>query len=199
MTARIAIVTGTRTEATALRLAGSGLDVAVLARDTGRRTGLVERVTALGRRAAVLDADIGDAAAVDWALGEVGRTLGEPAVLVNLVDAPSGGLADPDWYAPAGARLREVFLLSRAVTDPMIRTMWGRIVTVLTGDHPTIHTGLSGFTRTVAAELGPFGITANLLTVAGDDTDRTAGAALSFLLSDDAGTVSGQVVHIGPA
>jgi 3-oxoacyl-[acyl-carrier protein] reductase len=207
---RIAIVTGTERAgigaAAAVRMAEAGLDVALLAPDVNHCADTVRRITALGRRAVPVSTDVTDAASVDDALTEVCGTLGDPGVLVNVVDVaapgPLSGLSEHDWYASTGARLRGVFLVSRAVVDPMIRNMWGRIVTIVApadpGDHrnATLHTGLVGFARTVAAELGPFGIASNVVSPATTDPDR-ATAVLPFLVSDAAGTVSGQIVHIG--
>jgi 3-oxoacyl-[acyl-carrier protein] reductase len=207
---RIAIVTGAGRSgvgaAAAVRLAGAGLDIALLDPDVSDCANTVRRITALGRRAVAVGTDITDAASVDHALGEVCDALGDPGVLVNVIDAAAPGplsdLSELDWYASTAAQLRWVFLVSRAVVDPMIRNMWGRIITIAATTDPdghgnvTMRTGLAGFTRTVAAELGPYGITSNVISPSVDDPDRVS-AVLPFLVSDEAGAVSGQIVHIG--
>ncbi|TWP45711.1 SDR family NAD(P)-dependent oxidoreductase [Lentzea tibetensis] len=186
--ARVAIVTGGASEigaAVALRLAQCGMGVALL--DENACTDTAHRITELGMRSAAIGADVTDATSVDAALAEVCSTLGDPEVLVNVV---GDALPEPDWYASTASRLRAVFLLSRAVVDPMIKNGGGRIITVAECSNATIWAGLSGFTRTIALELSPFGITSNVI-----DPAHVAGA-LPFLVGAEASTVTGQVVSV---
>lgn len=186
--ARVAIVTGGASKigaAVAVRLAECGMDVALL--DENACADTVHRITELGMRSVAIGADVTDATPVDAALAEVCSALGDPEVLVNVV---GGALPEPDWYASTAGLLRGVFLLSRAVVDPMIKNGRGRIITVAGCSNATIWAGLSGFTRTIALELSPFGITSNVV-----DPAHIVGA-LPFLVGDEASTVTGQVVSV---
>ena len=149
--ARVAIVTGGAGEtgaAAAFRLAEEGMDIALLDPDETACADTVRRITGLGHRCVVLNTDVTDAASVDAALTEICAVLGDPAVLLNVTgDAtpgPLSGLSEHDWYASTGARLRGVFLTSRAVVDPMIKNGWGRILTLASPGHEnaTLRAGL---------------------------------------------------------
>jgi 3-oxoacyl-[acyl-carrier protein] reductase len=214
---RIAIVTGGAGDigaAIALRLARDGIDVAVLDRDEDACARVAAQVAALGRRAAAAAVNTADADSVHSALARVGATLGTPTVLLNSVsavpDRPMSDMSDRDWDQCVGDRLRATFVLSRAVLDSMIKMGGGRIVTVAAdggssrrnpAENLTVRAGLKGFTRTLALELEPVGITVNLI-VAGPGADgrdpapADFGPAASFLVSDGAAAITGQIVQV---
>lgn len=225
--ARVAVVTGAARGIGAdasVRLAEHGTDIAVLGTDEAAHADTVRRITETGRRCVFVAANVADAASVDSALARVHSELGDPAVLLNCVGAVDRGplreLSDQDWTEAVGGPLRGVFVTSRAVVDPMIKNGGGRILTladVAGGDrsgaarNSVVETGLAGFTRTIARELRPFGITANVVAPEPSVTGLTtatvpaaggstyaAGAldAVRFLTGDEAAAVSGQIVHV---
>jgi 3-oxoacyl-[acyl-carrier protein] reductase len=212
---RVAIVAGLEQtgigSAAAVRLAQEGMDVAVLGPDGDAGAATVRQIAALGGRAVAIGTDVTDAASVDTALVAVRASLGDPQVLVNIVAAGTPGplseLSEDDWYASTGARLRAVFLVSRAVIDPMTSIGSGRIVTIAgpaaagEQENATLRAGLAGFTRTIALDLGAFGITSAVIAAAVEATGpgypAQVIATLSFLLGDAATALSGQVVQVG--
>jgi 3-oxoacyl-[acyl-carrier protein] reductase len=228
--APIAIVTGAARgtgAAVAVGVAGNGMDVAVLDADEAACADTVSRIAALGRRCVAVGTDVTDAGAVDAALSRVCAELGDPVVLLYIaagaVPGPLCVLSDREWDAAATAPLRGAFVTSRAVLDPMAKNGWGRIVIVVpddTGEAATAHAysnrtlraALDGLTRTLALELGPFGITVNLVSPRWTDPDpafpvrpapaepesgRPVASVVSLLTSEMAATVSGQVLYIG--
>jgi 3-oxoacyl-[acyl-carrier protein] reductase len=228
--ARVAIVTGAARAtgaATAVNLAESGMDIALLDADEDACAATVDRILGLGRRCMAVGADLADEASVDAAVARVGTVLGDPAVLVNIVSVVHQGpllrSVEHDWSTVIGRHLRGAFLVSRAVIDPMAKYGWGRVITVADAadvsdaESPanlTVRDGLAGFTRTAALELGPLGLTANLVApalpvaglppaplkaVAGPGYAIRAARVVSLLVSDEAASVSGQVVYIGDA
>lgn len=229
--ARVAMVTGAAKGVGAdvsVRLAEHGMDVAVLGADEAAHADTVRRISETGRRCLFVAADVADAGSVDLALTRVRSELGDPGVLLNCVGAVDRGplreLSDQDWTEVVGGPLRGVFVTSRAVVDPMIKNGGGRILVladVAGGDRPStarnsvVEASLAGFTRTLAMELRPFGITANVIAPEPSATDLTAAAAaeagtsgrgsayvagaldaVRFLVGADASAVSGQIVHV---
>jgi 3-oxoacyl-[acyl-carrier protein] reductase len=242
--ARVAIVTGAARgigAATAERLAVDGFDVAVLDLDEAACKDTVDRITETGRRALAVGADVSDAAAVDAAVTRVAAELGAPSVLVNnagvLRDNLLFKMSDSDWDTVMNVHLRGAFLMSRAAQKYMTEQKWGRIINLSSSsalgnrgqaNYSAAKAGLQGFTKTLAIELGKFGITANAVAPGFIVTDMTAATAarvgvsfedfqagaakqipvqrvgrpedvahtISFLASEGAGFVSGQVIYV---
>jgi 3-oxoacyl-[acyl-carrier protein] reductase len=146
-------------------------------------------------------------------------------------------MTEDDWDAVLRTHLRGAFLVTRAVQGFMTEAGWGRIVnlssTSALGNRGQVNyaaakAGMQGFTKTLAIELGPFGVTANAIAPGFIATDMTAATAerlkmsvedfhaaaaaeiplrrvgrpediaavVSFLVSDDASYVSGQVIYV---
>ena len=193
MTGRTAIVTGAARglgAATAQRLAADGLAIAVVDLDRDGAESVAGKITADGGTAIAATADVSDATAVEELVERVATDLGPPTVLVNNAgitrDALLFRMAESDWDAVMGVHLRGSFLMTRAVQAHMVREQWGRIVnlssTSALGNRGQVNysaakAGLQGFTKTLAIELGRFGITANCVApgfVASEMTKATA-------------------------
>jgi len=244
VTEKIAIVTGSARgigAATARRLAADGMSVAVLDLDEAACAGTVKEIADAGGRALAVGADVSDSAQVQVAVERVAEELGAPTVLVNnagvLRDNLLFKMTDDDWDTVMGVHLRGAFLMTRAVQKHMVDQRWGRVVNLSSSsalgnrgqvNYSAAKAGLQGFTKTLAIELGPFGITANAVApgfIATDMTSATAGRlgvsfedfqkaaaeripvrrvgqgsdvahTISFLVSDGAGFVSGQVIYV---
>ena len=178
-TQRVAIVTGGARgigAATAQRLATDGLAVAVLDLDEAACADAVAAVEAAGGRALAVGADVADAEQVATAVERVVTGLGAPTVLVNNAGVTRDNLlfkmSESDWDTVMGVHLRGSFLMAKAVQKHMVDAGWGRIVNLSStsalgnrgqANYSTAKAGLQGFTKTLAIELGKFGVTANCI------------------------------------
>jgi 3-oxoacyl-[acyl-carrier protein] reductase len=184
---RTAIVTGAARgigAAIATRLAADGIQVAILDLDASTAEPLAESLRANGSRAIALGADVADESSVDAAVQRCADELGPPVVLVNnagiIRDDLLFRMSAGDWDAVVGVHLRGAFLMSRACQRFMTEARWGRIVSMSSisavgnrgqANYSAAKAGLEGFTRTIALELGPFGVTANAIGPGYIETD----------------------------
>jgi len=244
VTQRVAIVTGAARgigAATARRLASDGMSVAVLDLQEEACKETVDEIGKAGGRALAVGADVSKAEQVQEAVERVQAELGVPTVLVNnagiIRDNLLFKMTDDDWDAVLGVHLRGAFLMSRAVQKHMVDQGYGRIVNLSSSsalgnrgqvNYSAAKAGMQGFTKTLAIELGPFGVTANAVAPGFIATDMTAATAariemsfedfqtaaagqipvrrvgqpedvahvISFLASEGAGFVSGQVIYV---
>jgi 3-oxoacyl-[acyl-carrier protein] reductase len=244
VTDRIAIVTGSARgigAATARRLAADGMAVAVLDLDEAACAGTVKEIADAGGRGVAVGADVSNGDQVKAAVERVAAELGGPTVLVNNAGVIRDNLlfkmTEGDWDTVLGVHLRGAFLMSRAVQKYMVDQHYGRIVnlssTSALGNRGQVNysaakAGLQGFTKTLAIELGPFGVTANAVAPGFIATEMTATTAarvgmpfedfkqaaagqipvrrvgqpedvantISFLVSEGAGFVSGQIIYV---
>jgi 3-oxoacyl-[acyl-carrier protein] reductase len=192
-TARVAIVTGAARgigAATALRLARDGFAVAVLDLDEAAAKGTVEAIEAAGGRALAVGADVSDTEQVEAAVDRVAAELGAPTVLINNAGVTRDNMlfkmTEADWDIVMNVHLRGAFLMTRAVQKYMIEAKWGRIVSLSSTsalgnrgqvNYSTAKAGLQGFTKTVAIELGKFGVTANAIAPGFIQTEMTRATA----------------------
>jgi 3-oxoacyl-[acyl-carrier protein] reductase len=241
---RVAIVTGSARgigAATARRLAADGMAVAVVDLDENSCGNTVGAIRDAGGTALAVGADVADREQVTGAVERVVAELGAPTVLVNNAGVIRDNLlfkmTDDDWETVMAVHLRGAFLFSRAVQKHMVDAGWGRIVSLSStsalgnrgqANYAAAKAGIQGFTKTLAIELGRFGITANAVAPGFIVTDMTAATAarvgmdfedfqkmavstipvgrpgrpediahtVSFLVSDGAGFVSGQVIYV---
>ena len=147
-------------------------------------------ITEAGGTAIGVGADVSDPAAVTAAVQRVVDELGPPTVLVNnagvLRDNLLFKMTDDDWETVMAVHLRGAFLFSRAVQKHMVDAGWGRIVSLSStsalgnrgqANYAAAKAGLQGFTKTLAIELGPFGVTVNAIAPGFIATDMTAATA----------------------
>ena len=244
VSSRVAIVTGAARgigAATAKRLASDGMAVGVLDLDAGACGPTVDAITSGGGRAVAVGADVSDAEQVGTAVGKVAADLGPPVVLINnagiIRDNLLFKMSEDDWDMVLGVHLRGAFLMSRAAQKFMVDQRFGRIVNLSSSsalgnrgqvNYSAAKAGMQGFTKTLAIELGQFGVTANAVAPGFIATDMTAATAarvgmdfgefqaaaatripvrrvgqpediahvISFLVSEGAGFVSGQVIYV---
>ncbi|MBQ0866179.1 3-oxoacyl-ACP reductase FabG [Streptomyces sp. RK75] len=190
---RVAIVTGAARgigAATAVRLAAEGHAVAVLDLDEAACAQTVEQITRQGGKALAVGCDVSDSAQVETAVARIAEELGAPVVLVNnagvLRDNLLFKMSDSDWDTVMNVHLRGAFLMSRACQKHMVDAGYGRIVNLSSSsalgnrgqvNYAAAKAGMQGFTKTLAKELGKFGITANAVAPGFIATDMTAATA----------------------
>ncbi|WKU43775.1 3-oxoacyl-ACP reductase FabG [Streptomyces sp. VNUA116] len=190
---RVAVVTGAARgigAETAVRLAREGRAVAVLDLDEEACAGTVERIAAEGGRAMAVGCDVTDAAQVDAAVTRIAAGLGAPLILVNNAGVTRDNLLfkmdESDWDTVMNVHLRGAFLMSRACQKHMVDAGFGRIVNLSSSsalgnrgqaNYAAAKAGVQGFTKSLAKELGKFGITANSVAPGFIATDMTAATA----------------------
>jgi 3-oxoacyl-[acyl-carrier protein] reductase len=192
-TQRVAIVTGGARgigAATAKRLASDGLAVAVIDLVESTTSDTVDAITAAGGRAIGVGADVSVTADVQAAVARVAEELGAPTVLVNnagvLRDNLVFKMTDDDWDTVVNVHLRGSFLMSREVQKHQVEAGWGRIVSMSStsalgnrgqANYSAVKAGLQGLTKTLAIELGRYGVTANAIAPGFIATDMTRATA----------------------
>ncbi|MEU1943512.1 3-oxoacyl-ACP reductase FabG [Streptomyces melanosporofaciens] len=190
---RVAIVTGAARgigAATAVRLAEEGRVVAVLDLDEGSCADTVAKITEAGGKAIAVGCDVSDAEQVEAAVARVAEELGAPTILVNnagvLRDNLLFKMSESDWDTVMNVHLRGAFLMSRACQKHMVDAGFGRIVNLSSSsalgnrgqvNYSAAKAGMQGFTKTLAIELGKFGVTANAVAPGFIATDMTAATA----------------------
>ena len=191
--ARVAVVTGAARgigAATAIRLAQDGFAVAVLDLDEAQAKGTVEAIEAAGGRALAVGADVSDVEQVNAAVERIAAELGGPTVLVNNAGVTRDNMlfkmSESDWDTVMNVHLRGAFLMTRAVQKYMTEAKFGRVVSLSSvsalgnrgqANYSTAKAGLQGFTKTVAIELGKFGVTANAIAPGFIQTEMTKATA----------------------
>ena len=190
-TGRVAVVTGSARgigAATAQRFAQEGAAVAVLDLDQSAASATAAGLGA--ERALGVACDVSDAASVEAAVATVVGELGQLDILVNNAGVTRDNLlfkmSEDDWDMVMNVHLRGSFLMSREVQKHMVAAKYGKIVNLSSvsalgnrgqANYSAAKMGLQGFTRTLAIELGPFGVNVNAIApgfIVTDMTDDTA-------------------------
>ncbi|CAM3655771.1 3-oxoacyl-ACP reductase FabG [Kibdelosporangium persicum] len=190
---KVAIVTGAARgigAAVARRLASDGFAVALLDLDEAGVQEGAAAITADGGKAIGLSVDVSDTEQVEATVAKIADELGPPVVLVNNAGITRDNLlfkmTDADWDSVIGVHLRGSFLMSRAAQKYMTEQKWGRIVNLSStsalgnrgqANYSAAKAGLQGFTKTLAIELGKFGVTVNAIAPGFIATDMTAATA----------------------
>lgn len=199
MSQKTAIVTGAARgigAGIAIRLASDGMAVAVLDLSEADCAGTVKEIENAGGRALAVGCDVSKTDEVNTAVERIAAELGEPTVLVNNAgitrDAMLFKMTDEDWDTVIDVNLRGPFLMTRAVQKYMTGQQWGRIVNISSSsglgnrgqaNYSATKAGIEGFTKTLAKEMGKFGITANAVAPHFIATDMTAAMAGKLKMS----------------
>jgi 3-oxoacyl-[acyl-carrier protein] reductase len=236
---RTALVTGGSRrmgKVIALALAGDGADVAITYRTRRREAAaVVEGVRKMGRRAVAIRADLTRPADCRRAVSTAARTLGRLDVLVNNVGewiAKTVEATDLDeWREVLDSNLTATYLCSQAAVPHMRKRGWGRIVNLGAAGAYRAHgtarmaafyaakAGIVAFSKSLAREVGPYGITVNVVSpgviqdpelplgrarrrkdsdtaVRRPGTGADVAAAVRFLVSDEAEFITGDVLGV---
>ena len=194
---RTAVVTGAGSRrgigrATADRLARTGWSVAILDRDADGAAAVAAEVADRWEVAAIgLGTDVSDEAAVDVAVGEVEARLPPIVGLANVAGVSSPvpflDLTAAEWDRVFDINMRGTFLVTRRVLPGMVERELGRIVSVSSisaqrggGTYSKVpysasKAALIGFSRALAREVGPAGVTVNCVAPGPVDTDIMGG------------------------
>lgn len=240
---KVALVTGGsrgigRAIAEALGAAGASVAVNYAARADEAET-VVSAIEEAGGRAMAVQADVAHAAEVEAMVQEVAAALGPVTIVVNNAGLtnthkPWQEIDEAEWDRVMAVNLKSCFLTLRATYPFMEEAHWGRIinissVTFLLGRPNVLHyvsskAGMIGFTRTLARELGPDGITVNAITPGAIQTESEIemfpeqeelarwlddeqavkrrglpadiASAVVFLASEEASFISGQTLNV---
>ena len=235
---RVAIVTGASRgigRAIAKRLAADGRFVVCVARSQGPLDELVAEIESEGGKASAKICDIADPAALAALVEGVAEEHGRLDILVNNAGITKDNLilrmSDDEWDAVIDTNLKSVFVACRAAARPMMKGKFGRIVNIAStsglvgnagqGNYAAAKSGLTGFTKSVARELGKKNITANCVAPGFIETDMTKdlpasvheqikaaistrelgqpediAACVAYVSSDDAGYLTGQTIAV---
>ena len=236
---RKAIVTGASRgigRAVSLALARAGADVAVnYSKDSAGAAETIRLVNECGAAAMDAPASVDDYAAVAGMLDMVLSRWGRVDILVNNAGITRDRLVvrmkPEDWDDVLGVNLTGAFNCCRSAARAMMKQRWGRIINVVSvsgiignpgqAAYSAAKAGIIGLTRTLARELGPFGITVNAVAPGFIETAMTQGLppevrasfvsrvalgrpgtpedvapAVVFLASPGAGYISGHVLVV---
>ena len=188
---KVAVVTGAGRgigRAIALAYARMGADVACVSRTEENSAKVAAEVEALGRRAWPLAVDVSDTAGVDAAAKGILELAGRVDILVNNAGVTRDNLlmrmSEEEWDTVINTNLKGAFNFTKALTRPFIKQRSGRIINIASviglignagqSNYAASKAALIGFTKSVAKELAPRGITANAIAPGFIETDMTA-------------------------
>ena len=189
---KTALVTGASRgigRATAIELAKAGAKVAVnYAGNRAAAEEVVAQIQAAGGQAFMVQADVGDAAAVDAMVKSVVEQFGSIDILVNNAGITRDNLImrmkEEDWDAVIHTNLKEIFNCTKVVTKLMMKQRYGRIVNMTSvvgvmgnagqSNYAAAKAGVIGFTKSMAKELASRNITVNAVAPGYISTDMTA-------------------------
>ncbi len=236
---RVALVTGAAQgigAAVARSLAQEGCDVAVLDRTAGACLDRVaEQIRAHGRRALVIEGDVRDMEGAARTVQRVQAELGSLDILVANAgisrDAVIWKMDEAAWNDVIDVNLKGCFTFSRAAAPALRARSWGRIVAVASingirgkfgqSNYAASKAGLIGLCKSLARELGRFGVTVNVVAPGMVRTEMAArlpapviqtavdegvlgrlaepddvADAVAFLCSERARHITGEVVRV---
>ncbi|RYE80032.1 MAG: SDR family oxidoreductase [Myxococcales bacterium] len=188
---RVAVITGAAQgigAGTAKRFADEGAAVAILDLDEAKAQATAEGLGAT--KAIGIGCNVSDAASVDAAAERVVNELGGWHVLINNAGITRDNLlfkmTEDDWDLVMGVHLKGAFLMSQAAQKVFVGQKYGKILNLSSisangnagqANYSAAKAGVQGFTRTLALELGKFGINVNAIApgfIATEMTDATA-------------------------
>src|SRR5882762_4015279 len=189
---QIAVVTGAGRgigRAIALKFAAEGADIVCVSRTAENSGKVANEVRALGRRAWAHAVDVAESRAVAEAGEKILAEPGRVDILVNNTGITRDGLlvrmSEQDWDTVLDTNLKGAFLFTKAFARAFIKQRSGCVINVssITGlignagqcNYSASKAALIGFTKSVARELAPRGITCNALAPGFIETDMTAG------------------------
>ena len=178
LTNRVAVVTGGAAgigAAICRFLARDGANIAIWDWNIDAAQALVDEITAMGRKVVVCKVDVSNRNDIDAAVKTVHEKLGPVSILVNNAGvSPEKDFVDitmDDWNKVFDINLKGMFMCTQSVIHDMINAKWGRVINISSssaqsGAKRMVHYaatkgGVIAFTKSLAQEMGAFGITVN--------------------------------------
>ena len=235
---QIALVTGASRgigAAIALELGKQGATVIGTATSASGAEQITQTLKAAGVKGAGMALDVNDAAQIESVLKNIADNYGTISILVNNAGITKDMLlmrmTEADWDDVLSTNLKSVFRLSQAVLRPMMKARYGRIISITSvvghmgnagqANYAAAKAGMTGFSKSLAREVGSRNITVNCVAPGFIDTDMTKGlpeehrnkllehiplgrlgsaqevaAAVAFLASSAAGYITGETIHV---
>lgn len=189
LSGRVAVVTGANTgigQAIALALAEAGADIACVGRTPAEET--VARAQAMGRKAAIITADLSTIEPVARIVDETLTTLGRLDILVNnagiIRRADAVDFTEADWDAVIDTNLKSLFFLCQATGRHMIAQGRGSIINIASmltfqggirvPSYTAAKSGVGGLTKLLANEWAAKGVNVNAIAPGYIATNNTA-------------------------
>lgn len=234
-----ALVTGGSGEigaAICKRLANEGLFVYVHANQNKTKAeSVVEEINSAGGNAQAVLFDVTDFQSCTEILSALTEQNPIQVVVNNAgthADAPMAGMSPEKWQQVVDVSLNGFFNVTQPLLLPMMRTRWGRVISISSiagvmgnrgqANYAAAKAGLHGASKSLAIELASRGVTVNCVAPGVIATDMSAdafdesliksivpmkragttkevAALVSFLASEDAGYISGQIININGA
>ena len=238
LTGQIALITGASRgigAAIALELGKQGAIVIGTATSDKGASAISETLADAGIKGEGMALDVNDVAQVEATLKLIAEKYGDVSVLVNNAgitrDTLLMRMKDEDWDAVISTNLTSVFRMSQAVLRPMMKARAGRIISISSvvghmgnagqTNYAAAKAGMTGFTKSLAAEVGSRGITVNCVAPGFIETEMTAelseditnkmlaripvgrlgsvkeiAATVAFLASPNAAYITGETIHV---
>ncbi len=238
LTGQIALVTGASRgigAAIAQALGEQGAIVIGTATSENGATSISNTFASANIKGAGMALNVNDAAQVAATLKTISEKYGDVSILVNNAgitrDTLLMRMKDEDWDDVISTNLTSVFRMSQAVLRPMMKARTGRIISISSvvghmgnagqTNYAAAKAGMTGFTKSLAAEVGSRGITVNCVAPGFIDTDMTAelpeevttkmlaripagrlghvkeiAATVAFLASPNAAYITGETIHV---
>lgn len=172
------------------RFASEGASVAIIDVNEGALKTAEKELGEQGYSVFAKVASVTDREQIEQASKEVFEKFGSIDILVNnagvIRDNMLFKMSDEDWMTVMDVHLKGAFYTTRAVQQYMTQAKYGRVINISStsalgnrgqANYSTAKAGLQGFTKTLAIELGKFGITANSVAPGFIETDMTKATA----------------------
>lgn len=238
LTGQIALVTGASRgigSAIAQALGEQGATVIGTATSENGATSISNTFASANIKGEGMVLNVNDATQVAARLKTISEKYGDVSILVNNAgitrDTLLMRMKDEDWDDVISTNLTSVFRMSQAVLRPMMKARTGRIISISSvvgymgnagqTNYAAAKAGMTGFTKSLAAEVGSRGITVNCVAPGFIDTDMTAelseevttkmlaripvgrlgnvkeiAATVAFLASSNAAYITGETIHV---
>jgi len=235
---KLALVTGATRgigKAIAENLAAQGATVVGTATSENGAAAISEYLAAAGNSGKGYVLNVSDPESIDSCLKQIQDDFGAVTILVNNAGITRDNLMmrmkDDEWEGVINTNLTSVYRMVKSVLRGMTKARWGRIVSVSSvvasmgnagqANYAAAKSGMEGFTRALAREVGSRNVTANCVAPGFIDTDMTAdlreahkemlqsqialsrlgqpeevAAVVGFLCSEAGGYVTGETVHV---